>query len=84
MSQDKAKTIDRVLVESSFTHFVVRGFGYWGKGKTIKAACEQLKKEGWRPKKDGVKRDAYWGTEDISVDGGGGVSATNMVYLGEL
>jgi hypothetical protein len=73
--------IDRTEIESTFTMFVVRALGYWGKGKTIPIAKSNCVKAGAH-KND--KMLTHWGTPDIKVLSDGSVTAINMVFLGEV
>lgn len=75
--------LDRREIECTLTHFVVRSFGYWGKGTTLKEAKANCIRAGGRTAKT-EKTTAHWGTPDIEVLSDGAVTASFMVYLGEV
>ena len=75
--------LDRIKIESTFTHFVMRRSGYCGRGVSIKDAMANLRVKGGRIPKGEVV-NAHWGTSDIEVRSDGSVHATEMVYLGEV
>lgn len=74
------RIIDRIEVEQTLTHFVVRGPGYWGKGKTIAEAISKFPVGKRELAKMPLR--AFWGTEDIEVFSDGSVSAQQMVEIG--
>lgn len=74
------RIIDRMEVEGTFTHFVVRGEFVWGKGKSMAEAISKLKVGKLALRK--MQLRAFWGTEDIEVFSDGSVSAQQMVDLG--
>lgn len=73
---------DRMAIESALTHFVVIGLGYWGKGKTLKEAADNCRKQGC---KHNMKTIAFWGDSTITVTSMGTVQADKaMLALGEV
>lgn len=80
---EEARQIDRRVVEGIFNTFLVRSFGYWGKGETLKEAKANCLKQRHNRHQHGIML-AHWGTADIECLSDGSVTATNMVFLGEV
>ena len=78
---DFKSDINRRAIEALFTHFLVIGPGYFGKGKTLREAKMNCIKEGCKAKE---KMVAFWGTKDIGINDSGWVSAKNMVEIGDI
>lgn len=72
---------DRIEIETKHTHFVVVALGYWGKATTLKQAKKNCILSGAMPKE---KMIAFWGSDDITVDGGGTVTSSKLLSLGEI
>ena len=72
---------DRVAVEAAIKRFLVIGPGYFGFGESIKEARTNCMKEGCKAKDHLI---AYAGSSDLSFTGGGYVSATFMIRIGEV